>query len=273
MDEEKLFSAQEYLQVLNLTYETAQSLEGKLSEDPRLPDCQQLALKLFMHCASSHWLSLGTKAPVPESTGGANFFDFASIAVIARAALETYLTLFEVFIDPANDDEFEFGHALWQLSGFIVREGIAPTDPSLEEAAIEAGQDIEYLRDRIRATHAYQALTDGQKRAVLNGRRTRNWNDVAVSAGFGLQFVRRIYSYYSGFAHADGLSGVQVMGAKTPEEQRFHIDMHLFTMLLAMSKMILDYAGKFEEAAKTLQQHPELHRRILLWTDAVRRLA
>lgn len=272
MEEEELFTLDEYLQVLDLSYEVAQSLKGKPSEDPHLPDCQQLALKLFMHCASCYWLSLGTKAPVVESVGGANFFDFASIAVITRAALETYLTLFEVFIDPSNDDEFEFNHALWQLSGFIVREGLAPTDPSLEEAAVEAGNDIEHLRDRIRSTQSYKALTEKQKRNVLNGRRFRNWREVALSAGFGLQFIRRIYSYYSGYVHADGLSGNQIMGAKTAEEQKFHIWMHLFTLLLVMSKMILDYAGKFEEAEKTLRHYPELKDRTLVWTEAVRRL-
>ena len=120
MDEENIYTIDEYLQVLDLTFEVAQSLKGKLTEDTRLPDCQQLAAKLFFHCTSAYWLSLGTKAPVAESAGGANFFDFASITVIARAALETYLTMFEVFIDPIDDDEFEFRHSLWQLSGFIV---------------------------------------------------------------------------------------------------------------------------------------------------------
>ena len=272
MDEEELFTTDEYIEVLDLIYEVAQSLKGKSSEDPRLPDCQQLAVKLFFHCASGYWLSLGTKAPVAASAGGANFFDFASIAVITRAALETYLTLFEVFIEPENDDEFEFRHALWQLSGFIVREGLAPTDPSLEEAAIEAGHDIEYLRDRIRSTQAYKSLTRRQQSNVLNGRRTRNWKEVALSAGFGLQFIRRIYSFYSGYVHADGLSGTQIMGATTAEEQKFHIKMHMFTLLLVMSKMILDYASKFDEAEKTLKHYPELHNRIVIWTEAVRLL-
>ncbi|MCK4788511.1 MAG: hypothetical protein KAV87_32520 [Desulfobacteraceae bacterium] len=273
MEEGDLFTLEEYLRVLDLSYEVAQSLKGRPSEDPRLPDCQQLALKLFMHCASCYWLSLGTKAPVAKSVGGANFFDFASIAVITRASLETYLTLFEVFIAPTNDDEFEFRHALWQLSGFIVREGLAPTDPSLEEAAIEAGEDIEHLRDRIRSTHAYKALTKKQKRNVLNGRRTRNWKEVALSAGFGPQFIKRVYSYYCSYVHADGLSGVQIMGAKTAEEQKFHIKMHMFTLLLVMSKMILNYADKFEEAEKVLHNHPELRKRMIIWTEAVRQLA
>ncbi len=272
MEEEELFTIDEYLQVLDLSYNVAQSLKGKPSEDPHLPDCQQMALKLFMHCASCYWLSLGTKAPVAKSAGGTIFFDFASIAVIARAALDTYLTLFDVFVDPASDDEFEFRHASWQLSGFIVREGLEPTDPSLKEAAIEAGHDIEHLRDRIRSTETYKALTKKQKRNVLKGWRTRNWKGIALSAGFGPQFIKRIYSYYSGYVHADGLSGVQIMGAKTAEEQKFHIVMHMFTLLLVMSKMILDYEGKFEEAEKIVHRHPELRNRLLIWTDSVRQL-
>lgn len=271
MEEDNLYSIEEYLQVLNLTYEVAQSLKGKPTEDPRLPDCQQLAAKLFFHCASAYWLSLGTNTPVPESADGANFFDFASITVIARAVLETYLTMFEVFIDPV-DDEFEFRHALWQLSGFIVREGISPTDPSLEDAAIKAGQDIEHLRDRIRSTQAFEALTTRQKRNALKGRRSRDWGQVALAAGFGIQFIRRIYSYYSGYVHADGLSGVQIISAISAGEQKFHIRIDLFTILLCMSKMILDYANKFEEAEEITRQNPQLLERIYVWTEAIRRL-
>lgn len=272
MEEEDLFTIDEYLQVLDLSYEVAQSLKGNPSEDPHLPDCQQLAVKLFMHCATCYWLSLGTKAPVAKSAGGANFFDFGSIAVITRAALETYISFFEVFIDPSDEDEFEFRHSLWQLSGFIVREDLAPADPSLEEAAFEAGEDIEYLRDRIQSTQKYKALTEKQKRNVLNGRRIRNWNEVALSAGFGPEFIRRVYAYLSGYVHADGLSGVQIIGAKTAGEQKFHIRMHMFTLLLVMSKMILDYASKFEEAEKILLDHPELHKRMIKWTETVRRI-
>ena len=44
----------EYLKLLDLVYEVAQSLEGKPSPDFRWPDCQQLATKLYFHAALVH---------------------------------------------------------------------------------------------------------------------------------------------------------------------------------------------------------------------------
>jgi len=73
---------EEYLQLLNLAYEVAQSLKGKQAVNPYLPDCQHLAAKLFFHAATIYQLRQGTKIPVPYSLEeGSNFYDFPSVTV------------------------------------------------------------------------------------------------------------------------------------------------------------------------------------------------
>lgn len=196
MDQEVSFSQEEYLGLLELQFEVAQALKGKASEDGRWPDAQHLALKLFAHGASAHWLFQGTNAPVPKSTDGAAFTDFGSIAVIARAALETYLTFFEVFVSPSTEDEFEFQYCLWHLAGQVILEDLEPSDESLTENYLGAQADIAELRERLRATELFVALTPRQEEQVLQGRRRRDWRGIAAAAGIGLGFIRRIYSYY-----------------------------------------------------------------------------
>src|SRR5260221_10792360 len=147
---QQLPTKDQYLQLLDLTYEVAQSLKGKKSPDPRLPDCQQLAVKLFFHAATVYQLrEESTKAPVPYSLNGSSFYDFPSIAVLTRAILETYLTLFEIFFEPSTEDEFEFNHALWLLSGFVIRENFDPSDPTLQEQITKAQKEIQEMRNRL----------------------------------------------------------------------------------------------------------------------------
>jgi hypothetical protein len=55
--------------------------------------------------------------------------DFSSIAVIERAAIETYLTFFEVFIAPTSEDEFTFAWSLWELAGLVGMERAVAEDP------------------------------------------------------------------------------------------------------------------------------------------------
>jgi hypothetical protein len=248
MSTQPTFDINQYLKLLDLTYQVTQSLKGKPSSDPRWFDCQQLAAKLFFHAATVYDLRFGTKVPLLSSMNGADFYDFASVAVITRAALETYLTLFEVFFEPATDDEFEFSHALWKLSGFVVRENYIPADPELQSQFTNAQQEIQDMRNRLQKTAKFASMACHQQKEVLKGKRKRARKSVANAAGFGQQTIEGMYAYYSGYVHADGLSGAQIEIAKTAHEQIEHIEFHMKTVMVVMSKMIVGYAKKFPEA-------------------------
>ncbi len=263
----------QYLQLLDLTYEVAQSLRGKPSPDNRWPDCQQLAAKLFFHAATVFWLrEAGTKAPVPRSINGCSFHDFPSVAVLTRACLETYLTLFEVFFEPVTEDEFEFRHALWLLSGFVVRENYVSLDPTLQSQFANAQTEINEMRTRLQNTNRYKSLKPSEQRKVSKGEAIRSWRTVAKSAGFGEKAILRMYAYYSGYVHADGLSGTQIATARSAQEQIDHIEIHMRTIMIVLSKTILDYAKRFPEARAVCDKNPDVYYRAEIWSGAASRL-
>jgi hypothetical protein len=258
-----------YLRLLDLCYEVAQSLMGTRASIPHMPDCQQLAAKLFFHAASIYWLGQGTHAPVPISVrGGAYFYDFASIAVLTRAVLETYLTLFEVFLEPETLDEFEFNHALWQLSGFVVREGFVPSDPSMTEWVVRSRREIEEMRSRLCSTKKYLLLSARAKKAARRGRRSRDWSAVARAAGFGEETIQKMYAYYSGYVHSNGLAGAQIMQAATREEQSRFIEGHMHLVMSILAKTVLGYEGKFREARRICEGRPADYTLAQVWSGA-----
>jgi len=226
-----MVNAKDYLQILDLMYQVAQSLEGKKHRDKRMHDCNKLGLKLFFHCTSLYWLMQGTKAPVPEPEGS-SFYDMASTAVIARSALEAYLTMHEVFFEPIADDEREYRHALWFLSGFALREEIVTNDPTLA-----------LMRERISKTAHFASLTDSQKRKLLGKGEVQSpqFSKRAEAAGFGPVTITRMRKYLSSYVHSDGLSATQIMDANTPKKQAAYIDNCMILIMMVMSKMILDY--------------------------------
>ncbi len=263
----------QYLQLLDLIYEVAQSLNGKRSPDSRWPDCQQLATKLFFHAATVYWLrETSTKAPVPYSLSGSSFYDFPSAAVLTRATLETYLTMFEVFFEPTTEDEFEFNHALWLLSGFVIRENFFPSDPTLQSQIANAQKEIQEMRTRLQRTKKYKSLSLDIQKKVLKGEGIRSWKSVAKAAGFGEKTVQRMYAYYSGYVHADGLSGTQIVAARTAQDQIEHIEIHMRTIMIVLSKMIIDYAKKFPEAKAACDKNPDAYYRAEIWSGAASRL-
>jgi hypothetical protein len=270
MADEFEFVEKEYLSVLELAFEVSQALSGKVM-DGRRADIESLALKLYAHGCTAHWLFQGTKVPVPASTGGSSFVDFASMAVIGRAALETYVTFFEVFVQPTSDDEFEFNYCLWQLAGNVFLERMGPVDPQRRAEHDTAIQEITDLRNRIRATARFTSLTKGQQDEALEGKRHRDWEVVAKSAGFGFQFLRRrVYPYYSGFVHADGLTSGQLLSAQSREDKLFHGQLHLVTLIILLSKFILNYQDLFSEARAVMPRFTEAQAAAKRWSEAAR---
>ena len=263
----------QYLQLLDLAYEVVQSLKGKPSPDSRWSSCQSLAIKLFFHATTVYWLrKASTKSPVPRSLGGCSFYDFSSVAVLTRAVLETYLTMFEVFFEPATEDEFEFKHALWLLSGVVVRENYVPSDPALQSQFTNAQKEIQVIRTRLQNTKKYNSLKPDEQKKVSKGKTIRNWKAVAKAAGFGEQTIQLMYAYYSGYVHADGLSGAQIVTAKTSQDQVKHIESLMHTIMIVLSKMIIDYAKKFPEARAACDKNPEAYYRAEIWSEAASRL-
>ncbi len=250
-----IFNLDDYLMLLDLLYQVAQALEGKTASDSRLPDCQQLATKLFFHCSSIYCLRQGTKAPVPKPKG-AFFFDFVSIVILARAVIETYLTMFEVFFEPTTEDDKEFRHALWLLSGFILREKYAPSTSEFQKEFDESRVQIREMRERIKTTQVFKSLTQKQQKDILKGKRRRTWDQVVKNAGFGERTIRQIYAFQSSYVHADGLSGTQITTAKTKDEQIQFIETQMTLIMMFMSKMILNYTRTFPESDEIAKSYP-----------------
>ncbi len=263
----------EYLQMLDLMYQVAQSLKGKKHPDPRYHDCNRLALKLFFHAATIYWLRQGTKAPVP-GPGGAFFHDFASVSVITRTAVETYLTMYELFFEPVQEDEREFRHASWLLAGFVIREGVRPSSTIDGDRVAELQREIEEMRRRIQRTEMFALLTDKRKRRVLKGMRaSRSFEKRVRAAGFGPKTIGLIgQRYLSGYVHSDGLSAAQISGAKTAEEQIQHIEPRMSLVIMAMAKMILEYKRLFPSAEACCMAKPAALVAAEKWSEMARRL-
>lgn len=273
MNDIGLFSSTDYNLLLELTYEVVQALKGKKVDDERSPYVQHLAFKLYSHATSSIWLYHGTKSLVPRSTNGSDFIDNGSIVVLARSALETYLSFYEVFIEPSNDDEFEFSYCLWNLSGKILLEDYEPLADTHLDKLETIYKEIEDLRNRITKTQKYKDITDKQQIQVLKGKRLRGRRDVAKLAGFSPYFIDMVYKYYSGYVHSDGYSTSKLFYTDTREKQVEFAETQLNFIMMVLSKFILDYTGKFDETTYVLEKFPEGYQLAQLWSNVASRIS
>src|SRR5450759_5970971 len=88
----------DYSTLLDLFIRLVQSQAGKRIETGEAwrNDTQTLSVKLFRHLSSMQTLGKGTTV-VQNSVPTVFFVDHASVKVVARAALETYLVFFYLY--------------------------------------------------------------------------------------------------------------------------------------------------------------------------------
>lgn len=128
------------------------------------------------------------------------------------------------------------------------------------------------MRTRLQKTNKYKSLKPGEQRKVLKGEGIRSWKSVAVAAGFGEQTISRMYAYYSGYVHADGLSGTQIVSAQSAQDQIEHIEIHMRTIMLVLSKMINDYTKRFPETKAACDKNPQAYHQADIWSAVAGRL-
>lgn len=265
-------SQDDYLKLLDLTFRVANSLNGKPAPNHRIPDCNKLAQKLYYHAATVYWLNQGTNAPVPTPEG-THIFDFASVAVVTRAVLETYLTMYELFFLPITDDEQEFRHAYWLLSGYLIREKYINDHPNAKASLGNWLREIDELRFRIQKTLYFAALSKGTQKRCLDGDMpNKSFEKRLEAAGFAPKFTLRAQRYLSGYVHSDGLVADQIKKAKSEDEQKKYIRSYMHLIMMVMSKMIFLYKSKFPSAEAWCMAKPEILWLAEIWSDTTRKL-
>lgn len=170
---------------------------------------QGLIAKCFEHCASTVYLLRGTILPEINIS----YKDFGTVFVTTRAALESLLTFGDIFYLPKSDEEFEFKHNCWLVSGLLDLEGLFPEKNLTEvnkETILGNKIKIKELKDKIKINPSFLKLTDKQKKKVLEGNwKSEGWVQMAVNIGLDKDRIDGIYSFLCAHAHSGGLSGNQ----------------------------------------------------------------
>jgi len=121
--EDMLFAvAGKYEPLLDFVDRVAGSIDWKSEPDSRRHAVEYLTHKILLHARTISSLRRGGPVSHSSTDSGAIVIDFSSAVVVTRAALETYLNLFEVFFEPKDDDLFEYRRAVYDLAGFQILE-------------------------------------------------------------------------------------------------------------------------------------------------------
>jgi hypothetical protein len=257
----------DYATLLDLFIQLVQSQAGQ-SIEPRkewLNDAQTLSIKLFRHLVSMQTIAAG--ATVEQNNIPTVYFvDHASVKVVARAALETYLVFFYLY-GSADRAASEFRHKTWHLGGLVDRQLFHASKNEHLEVLANERQQIDALKSEIEKAPQLQAYTQKQRAKLLEGdwRIGNGWSDLSVQAGFHEKYFKNIYGYLCGYSHSSYISALQVGQAQTIEDQQMLSQAILGIGVVIMAHFAFSYSGAFNSARAVLTANNEARRVAEKW--------
>ena len=253
----------EYLEMLEIFGQCVQSLEGKrvTAADAWQADIQPLAIKLFFHLGTLFHLQEGTSLPeIMRVTP--KYVDFPSVAIVARAAFETYLTFYYIYAETDDKEAKRFRHKLWVLGGFLDRQKFIVTTTEGKHRIEDEKLKIQKIREEILEHPIYANLAKERQKESLKGKWKfqHKWEDLAELAGSHKDYFVPLYAYVSAHAHGSYLSILQVSQATDRQTQRGLTGLYTGVGLNLMSHFIKTYCLLFPEAQKVLDQNDSYKR-------------
>lgn len=224
-----------------------------------------LGQKLVHHCLAANHLYGGFQL-VTDKHSFQPQVDFASIAILTRAALETYLTLNYLFVSSHDEDDFNFRFLAWDLAGYLERQEHIAKSAEHETKQQQEKIAIEVVKSKIQETSTFLNLNSKQKKRLLNGqwRLDYSWGDLAVEAGFNKSFFNQQYKFLCAYAHSSRLSIIQIQQTKDLNEQREMATASISVLMVVIAKFMYDYINLIPEV-KTFAEDSEYYPVIMMW--------
>jgi len=254
----------DYIHLLNIFVNILEANKD-IPADDKILDAEGLARKCFFHAASLIYLLRSTN--VPELS--ISFFDPASIAVVARAAFESFLVFHYVFVEPTTEEQERFRYLLWKLADLMERQRYNALSPLGKAKQEQEKILIEEIKDQIRQNQNYGQLQPKQQKAALEDRKWRfkSWTDIGLSAGLSEDYAKSCYRFVCSYAHAGSMSVLQLRQAETAEQQKALCGATMALTMISMAYFVKSYCLLFQKSKEFLKNNEEFSHHIKLWVE------
>lgn len=258
----------EYLKLLDVLFQVVEANKGpNTGDDARYLYAEGLAQKYFFHASSALYLSRGTNIPDFPSTA-VMFIDSASINVLARTALETFLTFHYVFFAPKTKDEQDYRYLTYIVAGLAERQQLPATIEEHRQKLADERMQLDDLHDKLRSNPVFNGLNRKKQSQVLRGKwRLLSWRDIAIDAGFPERLALHTYRYLSGYIHSGSPSIMQIRGEPLKKGQMPLIGVPMNILNITTANMIHEYSGLFPRAKNALHADPDGTGIVEIWVQ------
>ncbi len=257
----------DYVKLLDLLGRVNNANEGS-SDDERLIDAHWLANKLISHALTVLYLLFhGTNIQDLPSfkSSKLRFVDSASIDVLTRATLESFLVFHYVFFAPTTAKERDYRYLSYKSAGLAEKQSFPTITREARQTLDSEKIVLDDFLDKLKLNEIFQNLKDYQKSKIFkgqgewkwkpHGKGKVSWYDIAISAGFSKVLARYVYGYLSRHTHSSYLSVIQMRQIFESKEKEQSISAPIMSIVVA--NMIREYCALFPMVQNVLSRDLE----------------
>jgi hypothetical protein len=247
----------------------ANSLKGrKMPVDERIRFAEPLAKKAIWHIISALSLFNGTKLILTDNSYTKSV-DFSSMAVLARAAIEAYLTFNYVLIQPENKEDQDFRFFCWDLAGFIERENYPEKNEKTKQLKQSEQKQKQRIIKQLEQNSVFQHLSNYQQKQIKNGnwRMGKSWTELAKFASLHEATFKTLYSYLCSYSHSGRLSIIQIEQNKNFQKEKEFSKIFQTINLLILSRLLMDYVNLIPECRKVFESNERAVYITRIWNE------
>jgi len=229
------------------------SVEGQKAEEKYKLYAHGLAIKILRHCIEI--LNLYNVSEIIfESKTSYKFIDFSTINVLTRVVLEAFSTLYFVYCD--DKDEIEFRYLVWQLGGYIERQGYSSEMEESKKKLEEEAKKIIEIKEKIQSNISFSKLPKALQNRALNG----DWKlgikipELVEKSGFNKEYVGKNYSFLCSYSHNSWSSVMQVYEGKSLKIQKDLSYPILQFSLMILANTIYWYSSLNKKSLETFEK-------------------
>jgi len=221
-------------------------------------DAQVLSVKFFRHIVTAQQISAGISFEFSMEQVF-SYVDHSSVAVVVRAAIETYLTFNYIFVN--QDESFSmYRHKLWCLAGLMDRSKLLANTPESKDTLSREAECIKELYSDISRNQHYQKINRDERKEIARGnwKPKGGWHTINDKTDIHQRYFSDIYNHLSGHSHASFISALQIRDARSIEQQVTLAEGMHPILCMVIAHFLFSYVKLFPDAKAVMVSNPEL---------------
>jgi len=221
-------------------------------------DAQVLSVKIFRHIATAQQISAG----IEFEFGVGQIFshiDHSSVAVVVRAAIESYLAFNYIFLN--HDESLSiYRHKLWCRAGLMDRSKLLANTLESKNVLVREAESIKKLYNDITHDPHFQKSNREERKEIEKGnwKPKGGWHAITNKTDIHQRYFSDIYNHLSGHSHASFISALQIRDARSLEQQGMLAGGARQILCMVISHFIFSYVKLFPAAKAVMDSNSEL---------------